>query len=54
MEFASTLASNATVGVLCALVAGVLLWKRLWYGLLGLTAVENRRCHRGLLADGRR
>jgi len=38
MEFASTLAS-ATVGVLFALVAGVLLWKRLWYRLLGLTLV---------------
>ena len=39
MEFASTLASIATIGVLFALVAGVLLWKRFWYRLLGLTLV---------------
>ena len=36
MNLASVLASTATVSILAALVAGVLLWKRLWYWLLGL------------------
>jgi membrane-associated phospholipid phosphatase len=39
MAFASALASTATVGVLFALVGGALLWKRLWYRLLGLVLV---------------
>lgn len=36
MQLTSELASAATVGILFALMSGVLLWKRLWYQLAGL------------------
>ena len=36
MQFASDLASTTTVGILFALMGCILLWKRLWYWLLGL------------------
>lgn len=39
MHFASALASAATVSTLFALMSCVLLWKRLWYWLLGLLLV---------------
>ncbi len=39
MQFASGLASTATVGILFAFMGCVLLWKRLWYWLLGLVLV---------------
>ena len=39
MHFASALASTASVSILFALVSCVLLWKRLWYWLLGLVLV---------------
>ena len=39
MQFASVLASTATVGILFAFMGCVLLWKRLWYWLLGLVLV---------------
>ncbi len=39
MHFASALASTPTVGILFALMGCVLLWKRLWYWLLGLVLV---------------
>jgi membrane-associated phospholipid phosphatase len=39
MQFASALASATTVGILFALMSCVLLWKRLWYWLLGLVLV---------------
>jgi membrane-associated phospholipid phosphatase len=39
MHFASALASATTVGILFALMSCVLLWKRLWYWLVGLVSV---------------
>jgi membrane-associated phospholipid phosphatase len=39
MHFASALGSTATVSILFALMGCVLLWKRLWYWLLGLVSV---------------
>jgi membrane-associated phospholipid phosphatase len=36
MQLVSELASTTTVGILSALTCSVLLWKRLWYALLGL------------------
>ena len=39
MHFASALASTARVSIPFALVSCVLLWKRLWYWLLGLVLV---------------
>jgi membrane-associated phospholipid phosphatase len=39
MHFASALASTTTVSILFALMGCVLLWKRLWYWLLGLVLV---------------
>jgi membrane-associated phospholipid phosphatase len=39
MQFASELASTTTVGILSALMGCGLLWKRLWYWLLGLVLV---------------
>jgi membrane-associated phospholipid phosphatase len=39
MHFASALASGATVSTLFALMSCALLWKRLWYWLLGLVLV---------------
>lgn len=39
MQFASELASTAAVSSLFALMSCVLLWKRLWYWLLGLVLV---------------
>jgi membrane-associated phospholipid phosphatase len=36
MQLVSALASASTIGVLCALIACGLAWKRLWYSLLGL------------------
>jgi membrane-associated phospholipid phosphatase len=52
MQFASALASTATVGVLCALMGAALLWKRLWYSLLGLaSAVAGGMLLNGLLKN---
>jgi undecaprenyl-diphosphatase len=39
MQFATALASTATIGVLFALMTGIFLWKRLWYGLASLVLV---------------
>ncbi|MEO8441617.1 MAG: phosphatase PAP2 family protein [Betaproteobacteria bacterium] len=39
MQRASALASASTVGILSALIACGLMWKRLWYSLLGLALV---------------
>ncbi len=39
MQFASALASTSTISVLFAVMGCFLLWKRLWYWLLGLVLV---------------
>ena len=39
MQFLSALASTSTVSILSALMGGVLLWRRLWYSLVGLVLI---------------
>ena len=39
MQFVSALASTAAVSILFAVMSCILLWKRLWYWLLGLVLV---------------
>ena len=52
MHFASALASTARVSIPFALVSCVLLWKRLWYWLLGLVlVVAGGMLFNGMLKD---